>query len=37
MAARPQNVGILAMEVYFPASFVAQVGVHAITLSVLAV
>ena len=24
-AARPQNVGILAMDVYFPASYVAQV------------
>ncbi|KAG0616414.1 hypothetical protein M758_5G113500 [Ceratodon purpureus] len=24
MAARPQNVGILAMDVYFPASYVAQ-------------
>jgi hypothetical protein len=26
MAARPQNVGVLAMEVYFPASFVRQVS-----------
>lgn len=25
MAARPQNVGILAMDVYFPASYVSQV------------